>query len=109
MPTARPRREESAGPRIAPAGRKPLAAAPCSITTVMATPPTERLFRRNHHGTRRLGGGERLAEILGDVVHMLDADAQPDHLRPHAGLLLILRRHLPVRRRRRVAGERFRI
>src|SRR5215470_3991861 len=52
-------------------------------------------------------GIQRLVDIVDDVVDMLDADAQPDHLRPDAGLTLLVRRHLPVRRRSRMAGERL--
>src|SRR5262249_53963915 len=55
----------------------------------------------------RTRGGERLVEIRDDVVDVLDADGEPDHFRPHAGFLLLLRRHLPVRGRSRVASERF--
>ena len=50
---------------------------------------------------------ERLIEVGDDVVDVLDADAEPDHLRRHAGLPLLLRRHLPVRGRRRMAGQRL--
>jgi hypothetical protein len=50
---------------------------------------------------------ERLIEIGDDVVDVLDADAEPDHLRPHAGLGCSSRRHLPMRRRGRMAGERL--
>jgi hypothetical protein len=54
---------------------------------------------------RRLHAGERLVEIDEDVVDVFDADAQPDHLRPHAGLCELGRRHLPVRGRGRMAGQ----
>ena len=50
---------------------------------------------------------QRLIEIGDDVVDMLDADAEPDHFRPHAGLALLLGRHLPMRGRGRMAGERL--
>ena len=54
-------------------------------------------------GTR--GGGERLIEIGDDVIDVLDADAQPDGLRPDARLALLLGRHLPMGRRGGVTGE----
>src|SRR5262249_44169096 len=40
-------------------------------------------------------------------VNMLNADAQANHLWRNTGVALFLRRHLPVRRRRRVAGQRL--
>src|SRR6185436_15841213 len=55
------------------------------------------------------GGVERLVEIGDDVVRVLDADAEPDGLGPDAGLDLVGRRHLAMRRRGRMAGERLRV
>jgi hypothetical protein len=55
----------------------------------------------------RLRHSQRLLEIGDNIVDMLYADGQPDHLRSHAGLFLLLRRHLPMRRRGRVTGERL--
>src|SRR6516225_5275260 len=46
------------------------------------------LFRRQHVAVTALRRVERLVEIADDVVDVLDADAQADHLRPHAGLAL---------------------
>src|SRR5438046_2460776 len=51
-------------------------------------------------------GMERLIEVGDDVVNVLDSDAQPDRLGPHAGLFLLFGRHLPVRGRCGVAGAR---
>src|SRR5262249_28501937 len=63
---------------------------------------------RGHHGSlaRR---GQRLVEVVDDVVDVLDADAQPDHLGLDAGLELLVRRPLPMGGGSRVAGERFRV
>src|SRR5580704_13240873 len=91
----RPRRS-TAGP-----GRK------VSRRSGMALSVSELLGRDQRTSAPRLGGGERLIEIRDDVVDMLDADGEPDHFRPHAGFLLLLCRHLPVRGRGRMAGERF--
>ena len=54
-------------------------------------------------------GCERLIEIGDDVGDMLDADRQPDHFRHHARVLLFFRRHLAMRGRGGMAGERFRV
>ena len=54
-------------------------------------------------------GMERLIEVGDDVVDVLDSYAQPDHLGPYAGLFLLFWRHLPVRGRCGMAGERFRV
>src|ERR1700724_2265323 len=43
------------------------------------------------HHRPLVGRRQRLVEIADDVVAVLDADAQPDHLRLHAGLELLLR------------------
>src|SRR3984957_65091 len=64
-----------------------------------------RLFGSNQ--ASRLGGAKRLIEVGDDVVDVLDADREADHLRPHASFLLLRRRHLPMRGRSRMAGERF--
>src|SRR5262249_60607666 len=64
---------------------------------------------RDHAALIGLGGVERLVEVRQNVFDVLDADAQPDHLGPHAGLALLLRRHLPMGGRGRMAGERFRV
>src|SRR5579863_5255986 len=53
------------------------------------------------------GGTERLVEIGDDVIDVLDADAQAYGLRPDACDALLLGRHLPVRGRGRMAGERL--
>lgn len=55
-------------------------------------------------GARR---GERLIEVGDDIVDMLDTDRQPDHFWPHAGLVFLVDRHLAMRRRGRMASERF--
>src|SRR5438094_5436032 len=44
--------------------------------------------------------GKRLIEILDDVIDVLDADAEPDHLGADASFALLFRRHLAVGRRR---------
>ena len=46
-------------------------------------------------------------QLRDDVVDVLDTDGEPDHFRPHAGFLLLLCRHLPVRGRSRMTSERF--
>src|ERR1700716_2919093 len=83
---------------------------PLSTTTGMPLPREgSEPIRRSHTAMGRLPGVERLVEIGDDVVDMLDADAQPDHLRPPAGLALLLGRHLPMRGGSRMTGERFRV
>src|ERR1700676_4602721 len=67
----------------------------------------KRLLGRDQRRAAGLRRGQRLIEIGDDVVDVLDPDAEPDHFRPDAGFFLLLGRHLPVRRRGRVAGERF--
>ena len=60
------------------------------------------------HGTIRSAGdrsGERLVEVRKNVIDVLDADAEAQRLRTDAREPLLLRRHLPVRGRGRVAGE----
>src|SRR5215469_16991889 len=52
-------------------------------------------------------GSKRLLKIGDDVVDMLDADAEADRLRPHAGMRLLLARHLPMRGRGGMTGERL--
>ena len=54
-----------------------------------------------------LGSLERLVEVRLDVLDVLDADRQPDVLRRHAGLRLLFRRQLRMRRRRRMNHERL--
>src|ERR1700722_7942208 len=53
------------------------------------------------------GRSQRLVDIFDDVGDVLDADRKPDGFRQHAGHALLLGRHLAVRGRCRVAGERF--
>ena len=55
----------------------------------------------------RLRRGEGLIKIGQNVVNVFDADREADHLGPHPSLVLLLQRHLPVRGRSGVAGERF--
>src|SRR2546428_13070788 len=50
---------------------------------------------------------ERLIEIADDVVDVLDADAEPDHLWRDACVALLIRRHLSVCGRRGMTRERF--
>ena len=78
--------------------RRKAASAVSSATSYSAAINAER---------RRLRRRQRLIEVGDDVVDVLDADAEPDHFRPHAGLALLLGRHLPMRGRGRVAGERL--
>src|SRR6202049_4314264 len=52
---------------------------------------------------------ERLVEIGEDVVDVLDAHAQANTAGCHPRGQLLLRRHLPMCRRCRVAGKRLRI
>ncbi len=66
----------------------------------------QRLFG-GQHVLRAGGGSERLVEVGDDVVDVLDTDAQADHLRPHPGIALLLRRHLTMRGRGRVARQRL--
>src|SRR5207302_2701481 len=47
---------------------------------------------------------ECLSEIVKNIVDMLDAHAQPNHLWRHTHLLLFFRRQLAVRRGRRMTG-----
>src|SRR5438105_3970513 len=78
-----------------------------SIRTGMPAAPN--LFRSQHLAPARFGGIECLVEIADNVVDVLDADAEPDHFRPYAGLRLLLRRHLPVRGGGGMAGQRLRV
>src|SRR5712664_1805935 len=55
------------------------------------------------------GQFERLVEIGEDVVDVLDSHTQANAARCHPRGQLLLRRHLPMRRRCRMAGERFSI
>src|SRR5450631_3393786 len=66
---------------------------PLSTRTGMRAP---NLFGRDRAPAIACGRGQRLIEVRDDVVDMLDADAEPDHLGPHPGLALLLRRHLPM-------------
>ena len=50
---------------------------------------------------------QRLTEILENVVDVLDAHAEPNHLRRDANLRLLLRRELPVRSGRRMTRQRL--
>src|SRR5271156_4914295 len=83
--------------------------APCSSTTGIAVTPSfyGPSFGRNCGPLRAPCLSERLIKISNDVVDMLDADAEPDGLRPHARRDLLLRRHLAMGRRGRMAGERL--
>jgi hypothetical protein len=65
------------------------------------------LGRDERRRATRVARGQRLIEIGENVVDVLDADREADHLRPHAGFLLLRGRHLTVRGRCRVAGERL--
>src|SRR5579863_8356441 len=49
------------------------------------------LFGRDQGRTALLRHRERLIEVGDDVIDVFDADAEPDHFRPHASLLLLLR------------------
>src|SRR6185312_4372182 len=51
--------------------------------------------------------GERLVDVLDDVLDMLDTDREADGFRQNAGHALLLRRHLAVRGGGRMAGKRF--
>src|ERR1700683_836919 len=85
-------REGSAGAHRTPLSRLKLRPdAPCSSTTGIAVTPnvSGRSFRRDDCPMRGLRCRKRLIEILHDVVYMLDADAEPDHLRPHTGHRLL--------------------
>src|SRR5579871_1025763 len=68
------------------------------------------LLARLFGSERRRGGGhrsgKRLVEVSDDVVDVLDADAEADRFGPDARLGLFFRRHLPVRGRSGMAGER---
>src|SRR5205823_3180889 len=60
------------------------------------------------HGCAAAGcRGKRLIEILDDVIDVLDADAEPDHLGADASFALLFRRHLAVGRRSRMTGKRL--
>src|ERR1700761_1571192 len=65
------------------------------------------LFGGHQCRAPRLRGRQRLVEIGDDVVDMLNADGKPNHLRLDARLAMLLGRHLPVRGRSWVAGERL--
>jgi len=67
------------------------------------------LFRCLQVRVLRTGQRQRLVDIFDDIADVLDADREADGFRQHAGLALLLRRHLAVRGRRRMAGERFRV
>src|ERR1051326_1536831 len=58
---------------------------------------------------RSLRRRERLVEVVDDVFGVLDADAEADHLGPHARLRLLVGGHLPVGGRRGMARERLRV
>src|SRR5439155_2865110 len=79
-----------AGPRRPPTGRGPPDRPPRGA-------PAATRFRRP----------ERLIEVGENVVDLLDPHAEPNRLRAHPGLLLLLHRHLPMRRRRRMARQRL--
>src|SRR5579863_3359109 len=75
----------------------------CSEGLAMATGMDllRRKFRRGANGDF-----EGLVEIAEDVLDMLDADREPDGFGRYAGVALLLRRHLPMRGRRRMATKR---
>ena len=54
-------------------------------------------------------GRQRLVEIRYNIIHMLDADTEPDGLRCYSRLYLLFRRHLPMSGGGGMAGKRFRI
>src|SRR5512144_1384164 len=54
-------------------------------------------------------GVERAAQVLDQVVRMLEADRKADHAFGDPGLRELVRRHPEVRRRRRMNDERRRI
>src|SRR3546814_7662615 len=58
---------------------------------------------------RRSDGGKSLVDIDNDVVDMLDADRQAHEILGNAGAGELFRVELSVCRRRRMAGERFRV
>src|SRR5581483_1378202 len=76
-----------------------------SNRSVMAGPPA--LLRGFEPRRSRAGTRQRLVDVLDDVVDVLDADRETDGLRQHAGHALLLRRHLAVRRRGGMAGQRL--
>src|SRR5271165_1095670 len=55
------------------------------------------------------GDFERLVEVGEDVIDVLDSHAQANAAGSHTRRQLFSRRHLPVGRRSRMAGEGFRI
>src|SRR5258708_943335 len=56
-----------------------------------------------------LGRRQRLVDVGDDVIDVLDADAEADRFWINAGRLLLVRRHLAMRCRGRMASERFRV
>src|SRR5690348_3290523 len=74
---------------------------------VMAAPPA--LFRGLEPRRSRAGPGQRLVDVLDDVVDMLDADREAYGFGQHTGQPLLLGRHLAMRGRCRMAGQRLRI
>src|SRR2546425_7324708 len=86
---------EFSGRPSAPANRPGLDSR--SKQTGIRVPPRDqpRLIGRQHSvvGSRRVEG---LIEVGDDVVAVLDADAEADHLGPHPGLALLLGRHLSM-------------
>src|SRR3989440_12701093 len=75
----------------------------------MRAPPkkTNALTGRQQSAIVRTRRPERLIEVGDDVIDVLDANAEPDHLGPDAGLALLFLRHLAVGGGGRMAGQRF--
>ena len=78
-----------------------------NIITKMNLPVTSPDGQAMSYSLDHKEGGKRLVEVFDDIADMFDADAEPNHFRPDAGFGLLLCRHLPMRRRGGVAGERF--
>ena len=69
---------------------------------------TDELFGRERRlCALRFRRGQSLVKIGYDVINVLYADRETDHFRPYTSAFLLLRRHLPVRGRGRMAGERL--
>ena len=78
------------------------------LDSLLSAPPSSRqpTARRRLVFARDL---QRLREVGADVVDVLDADADADHVLADAARRLLLNRHLLVRRRRRVDHQRLRV
>src|SRR3989442_5012807 len=86
---------EFSGRPSAPANRPGLDSRSKQIGIRVSPRDQPRLIGRQHSvvGSRRVEG---LIEVADDVVAVLDADAEADHLGPHPGLALLLGRHLSM-------------